>query len=48
MLENDKNLFLQCLTLLAESFNRKVSSLLLVPIGKALRPTHLIKLNKRC
>lgn len=29
MLEKDKNLFLQCLTLLAESFNRKVSSLLI-------------------
>lgn len=29
MLENDKKLFLQCLTLLAESFNRKVSGLLL-------------------
>ncbi|MES2141697.1 MAG: DUF6475 domain-containing protein [Pseudomonadota bacterium] len=37
MLENDKKSFLQCLTLLAESFNRKVSSLLLETYWQGLK-----------
>ena len=37
MLENDRKLFLQCLTLLAESFNRKVSSLLLETYWQGLK-----------